>query len=142
MVHPEDRWNISDVMFSVKKQFSHNINRVMGCNSMSVPPEGGQALARLRVFGVLRHGNNWPYVYKFDQYVQKLKTQFQRKHSNHHPFSKFQWKESFHDHYTRNQTDFIKHMNYISGNPDKHNMPKNWTYVFTNANYGDLIDEF
>ena len=49
LVQPNDKWNISDVMFSIKKQISHNINVIMGQNKpfMSTP-EGVQSIARLR----------------------------------------------------------------------------------------------
>ena len=91
----------------------------MGFNQIPKKPEGGQALARLRVFHILRHGNNWKYLYKFDQYVQQLKIQFQKKYPNGHQFPKFKWQESFRDHYIRNQKSFDNHMQYIEYNPFK-----------------------
>lgn len=146
MVQPEDDWSVSDVMFSIKKQFSHNVNRVMGFNKIPVNPEGGQALVRLHVCGILHHDENWLYINKFDQYVQKLKNQFQQKYQNNHPFPKFQWKESFHDHYIRNENDFDYHMEYIAYNPTKHGLPVNWPYVYTRPNvsvrYGRANPEY
>ena len=53
---------------------------------------------------------------------------------------KFQWQKSFHDHIIRGDDDFGEHWEYIKWNPIKHKMPDNWTYIFTNSKYADLID--
>lgn len=42
-----DEYNISQIMFSIKKQFSHNINKVIGYNKF-IAFESGQAIARFQ----------------------------------------------------------------------------------------------
>jgi putative transposase len=49
--------------------------------------------------------------------------------------------KSYHDHYIRDDRDFKHHYNYISYNPQKHGLPHDWPYVFTNPEYADLIDD-
>ncbi len=134
LVHPNEEFDISNVMFSIKKQFSHDMNRIMGFNKLYPHMKVGK---RLPTFGgmdeLITHHQN---------YVNLLNIQFQQKHKNQNPFPKFQWQESFHDHYIRNQNDFDHHMAYIAYNPEKHCMPDNWGFVFTNEKYNTLTDEF
>jgi hypothetical protein len=113
----------------------------MGFNKIPVNPEGGPARVRRHVHGILRHDENWLYINKFDQYVKKLNNQFQQKYQNSHSCPRFQWKESFHDHYIRSNRDFDEHMEYIAYNPFKHKMPENWPYISFNPKYDDLTDE-
>ena len=122
-------------MFSIKKQFSHDVNRVIGYNPV---PEGAQALARLR--GINNYHLSAEYN-KLDNYISELKSKFHKKHPNQSPHPQFRWQKSYHDHYIRNESDFDYHMDYVIWNPDKHKMPDDWPYVFTNPNYENLIDE-
>ena len=87
-------------------------------------------------------GLEWILIRQFDLYVYFLKNQFQQKYPNGHPFPKFHWQKSFIDHYTRNENDFDEHMEYIANNPNKHGLPDDWPYVFTNPKHDDLIDDF
>lgn len=91
---------------------------------------------------IIQYNRHWEYIYKFDQYVQKLKIRFQQKYPQSNPFPKFQWQESFRDHYIRNEHDFNTHLFYIQYNLIKHGLPDDWPYVYDNAKYDDLIDEF
>ncbi len=137
LLQPGDEFNYSDVMFSVKKQFSHNVNVILGYNKPYTPSEGAQSIARLRGYdvGVVATAE------QFNQYILNLRNQFIQKYQNGHPFPKFRWHKSFRDHIERNDKDFGIKWNYIKWNPVKHNMPNNWPYVFSNPKYADLIDE-
>lgn len=159
---PKGERDISKIMFSVKKQFSHNCNVVMGYNRLwNLTTEGEQSIVRLRDGYVKRshnqinnyrihnkwfqsniHHNPQKLTHKlhiFDKFTLTSQTRFQIKHPQN-PFPKFHWQKSFRDHYIRNDNDFDNHMEYIAGNPYKHGLLNNGPYVFTNDEYGDLID--
>ena len=144
LLQPGDEFDYSKIMFSIKKQFSQNINTVMGYNNpFTTSPEGAQSIVRLQ-----DHWANEKYDYqdqiqmlnKFDQYIIKFKNQFKQKYSNNNPYPKFRWQKSFHDHYIRNEENFMNCMGYIEYNPIKHSLPNNWSYVYANPEYDDLID--
>ncbi|MBN2096033.1 transposase [Candidatus Peregrinibacteria bacterium] len=144
LVQPDDEFNISEVMFSIKKQFSHNINIIFDFNKPYIPHEGAQSIARLREkWGNKKYENGSliKITKQFDRYIQKLKNRFHQKYPTDHPFPPFQWQKSFHDHIIRNDHDFDYHMEYIQYNPVKHGLPNGWPYVFTNPEYEDLLEE-
>ena len=142
LVRLGQEFDYSNIMFSIKKQFSYNINVVLGYNKPYNPPEGAQSIARLQG-GCGDSGNSEliEMIKKFDQFILKLKNQFHQKYPNGTPYPKFKWAKSFHDHYIRNHGDFEWHMGYIAWNPEKHNIPDDWLYVFTNPEYKNLTDE-
>ncbi|MDP3899801.1 MAG: transposase [bacterium] len=51
LIKVEEKFNISEIMFSIKKHFSHDVNRIMGENELFEKyrhvDEGGQTFARL-----------------------------------------------------------------------------------------------
>jgi putative transposase len=124
LLQPNDGWNISEVMRSIKTNVSCDINRIF------LPTEGAVPAPRLRLI----------YENKFD--LHSFRQQSTQKYPNpiHIPFPKLQWQKSYHDHYMRNEKDFQKHLDYISYNPIKHGLSDSWPYVFTNPEYIDLID--
>ncbi len=138
LVEPNDRWNISEVMFSIKKQTSHDINRVIGINPSF--PFTPKARKRLRAFG--EGGlDDVDQITEYQRYIKFLNTKYNKEiHSS--SFSKFQWQKSYHDHIIRNDDDFEYHYNYIEFNPIKHDMPSGWSYIFTNPKYADLLDPY
>ena len=158
LIQSSDRCDISNVMQFLKTHISRNLNIIMGfgkqtCNHKS---EGGIGQSRLRdglsdVHGSrLRDGLSdacdrcrlqLSALHQFDIFVRILKSRFRIKYLHGHPFPKFQWYESFHDHYIRNDWDFNDKMGYIAWNPEKHNLSKGWAYIFKNPKYEDLIDE-
>lgn len=132
LLRPWGDFDHSKIMQFLKCHVARNIN-VLTSN------EGAIGQSRLRVReGFSEYQSD---IEKFDQYVQKLKKQFLQKHPNGSPFPKFQWQKSFHDHYIRGETDFMNHMGYILSNPNKHGLPENWPYIYTNPEYEDLIDD-
>lgn len=130
-LRPNDEFSYSEIMFSIKKQFSHDANRVMGINP-SFPNEGAQTFARLRGVDVCGHQLN----------VDRFRDLFAKKYGGAKPFPMFRWQKSFFDHYCRGESDHRNHLEYIAYNPTKHGLPKHWPYVFMNPEYVDLIDEF
>ena len=115
----------------------------MGFNKLLTTPESGIGQSHLQD-GRLDNDEHRVLIqklYKFDIFVQILKNRFRFKYPNGHPFLKFQWQDSFHDHYIRNDLDFNDKLDYIAYNPDKHGLPHDWPYVFTNLKYENLCDE-
>lgn len=110
LIQPTGKYNISNIMFSIKKQFAHEANRIMGFNPKKPAPitAGGQTFARLRVY-VDTHGMKG---------------------------EKFGWHASYHDHVIRDEVDFEKHLNYLRYNPIKHGLIKEGeTYPFVLIDY-------
>ena len=119
---PNDEWGYSKVMKSLKENVSCDINRIIEFN------EGATPASRLREI----------YRNKFDIFDYHEK--FLQKYGKNNPFPYFKWQKSYYDHVIRNEGDFENHFKYIQWNPEKHNLPDNWKYVFTHSEYDDLID--
>jgi REP element-mobilizing transposase RayT len=128
MIRPMGKWSYSEIMFSIKKQFSHDANRMIGFNPPY--PEGAQTFALLQ--GELENH-------------QKTVARFRETYAHAHPISeqhqKFHWQKSYLDHYCRDERDFRTHLEYIAHNPIKHELPRDWPYIFTNSDYADLADD-
>ncbi len=115
---PSEEFDLSKIMQSLKRNISHNINYILG------NIEGANNYSRLQ----------------FREMLINYKQQFLQKYPNQNPFPKFRWQKTYQDHYIRSQNDFDIHLNYIEYNPLKHNLPNDWPYIFTNPDYGDLMD--
>jgi len=138
LIQPSDKFDISKVMQFLKRNFSRDINCIMGFNKYDRHSEGGNHDSRLRGGA---YDNLQPIIDEHDKKLKLLKFRFKIKYLNFNPYPKFQWQESFHDHFIRNDWDFDDKMGYIAYNPDKHNLPSDWSYVYTNPKYDDLLDE-
>lgn len=123
LIQPDDRWNISRVMKSLKENTSCAVNRIMSLESGTTSSH----------FQKVYHG-------KYD--ILSYQRTFHRIYGGLHTFPTFTWHQSFHDHYIRNQKDFDAHLDYIAYNPQKHGLLENWPYVFTNKAYQELADEY
>jgi len=127
LIQPNGKHSISQIMFTIKKQFSHEANRIIGANSLKPAPmtAGGQTFARLR------------------EYVQNNS---QLDGWSDHPRQPFAWQSSFHDHIIRDQKDFNNHVNYIHINPVKHryvDKPQDWpwsSYLAFNNGNSEFVD--
>ena len=136
LIQPGDKYNISKVIQSVKKEFSRDINYILN-------PEGAIPESRLR-------GNQYSRQYDKNFIIpnlSKYQNQYQfiqKYNSNQFQFSRFQWQKSFFDHYIRNDKDFENHLEYIWRNPEKHGIIKNFeNYTYSSYNnYRELIDNF
>ncbi len=125
LLKPNDKNNISEIMRSLKTNFSRNINRVISREKIHLPRK-----ARSRDLAFVVH----------EQCLQKLQIQFHKKYENSFPFSEFKWQSSFHDHIIRNEKDLENHFNYTTYNFQKHGLPDNWKY--TSLRFENLIDTF
>jgi len=134
LIQPNDKWNISNVMQFLKRNSARNINFIMGFNENdeSINPVGDNDHCRHLIGAVA-----WRYL----KLKWLLQFRFRIKYLNNNPYPKFRWQKTFHDEYIRNEMAFDNHLDYIEYNPDKHGLPENWPYVFTNPEYEDLIDE-
>jgi len=135
-IQPNDEFNISKVMQFLKRNVSRNINFIMGINNhdelMHILTGSDNDHCRLQMECKL---------YTHIKIKWLLKYRFKIKYINKNPFPKFRWKKTFHDEYTRNDKSFDNHLDYIIYNLDKHNLPSDWPYVYTNPKYDDLIDD-
>jgi len=138
-IQPNDEWNISKVMQFLKRHISRDINYVMGYNNYDHHYSGGDIRECRLQGGMYKYFR--PIIKKHDKKLNLLKSQFQQKYSTGHPFPKFRWKKTFHDEYIRNDKSFDNLLGYIEYNPDKHGLPPNWPYIYTNPKYEDLTDE-
>ncbi len=120
LITPKGKWNISEIMKSIKGNSSCDINRIM----MPEIFEGEVPEPRLQISRLKEIYGNGRKKF-FD-----LKTQFHQKYPKPHliPFSKFKWQRSFHDHVIRDERDFEGHIKYIEYNPIKHKMPEGWKW--------------
>lgn len=106
LLQPVGKCNISQCMFTIKKQFTHEANRLLGFNSENPAPHhvGERTFVRLRKY---IHDNKNTYA-----------------HGNNHPRLHFEWQSSFHDHIIRSDEDLYTHIEYIRYNPEKHGLVK------------------
>ncbi len=120
VLKPNEKNNISEIMRSLKTNYSRNANRII---------ENVDSKATSRDVAFDNH----------TKYLQSLRKQFLQKHGqNQLQIPKFKWQKSFHDHIIRNQKDFDHHCHYTAYNFLKHELPENWKY--TSLNYPETID--
>jgi REP element-mobilizing transposase RayT len=103
LIQPGDGFNISEIMFSIKKQFAHDMNRIMGFNEFNDIPTNSN------------HGTGGS--------TRSFRDKFITIYGRPHPFPKFQWQESFHDHIIRDRRDLNNHIRYIHRQCEKHDAP-------------------
>ena len=115
LIQPNNEYNISRIMNSLKGNFSRNANKIINC---SLIEESDPTLGRLR-----EHQNNFIQKYGFDKNTSLI----------------FKWQKSFYDHIIRNEKDLQNHYNYTVYNHLKHNLSNNWKY--TSLNHSNLIDK-
>ncbi len=128
LITPGDDHSYSRIMFSLKKQSSHNMNRILGYNlvfydepgripgndGQDVPEESAQALARFHGGGPGRHFR------EFDARLRAYRAEFVDTHSGRLPHPPFRWQKSFHDHFIRDERDFANHLGYVARQCEKH----------------------
>ncbi len=133
LLKPNGKYNISNIMFSLKKQFSHDVNRVMGFNE-KYPNMGEQT----NVGGKTNVGEQT--FVRLQLFVQTLHRKFVHKYGyNQSTTPMFKWQKSFYDHIIRSENDFYNHYRYTAYNFQKHNLPKNWKY--TSLYFPDLVND-
>lgn len=147
-IRPMGNDDISKIMHGLKRNSTRNINFVMGFNTYDEPSMGNADFhphLRRGDGGIIspiseRADENPHSHFIFKKWI--LKFRFKIKYLNRIPFKKFEWKKSFIDHYCRDERDFRTHLEYIAFNPTKHDLPKDWPYVFTNPKYESMVSEW
>lgn len=131
LITPGENNSYSRIMFSLKKQSSHNANRILGYNRVfaddsgrihgndgpDIPAESAQALARLHGVEPGRHFR------EFDAHVRAYRANFTTTRPGPCPHPPFRWHKSFHDHIIRDERDFLNHLRYITRQLEKHGVP-------------------
>jgi len=166
LIQPDGKWNISEIMHSLKRHTSRNINYVLGYYKSlphpSVSRDGHPDLQgrntgsvchpdlQGRNTGSVCHpdlqGRNTgsvchPDLRGMDALVKDCRQLFMFDRKSKNMIPKFQWQQSFYDRYMRNETEFHNVLDYLEYNPDKHGLPSDWTYVYTNPKYENLTDD-
>jgi len=151
IIEPNNEFNISKVIKSIRENISRDINVVMGYTHKYFNPLVGETPAfRLRawkfIIELCKERIDYNYeVKKFD--IEIYKRKFINKFGDKIPYPKFKWQLSFYDHYIRFYENYLKkqrdwdcHYNYTVYNHLKHGLPENWKY--TSLNYPEMIDSF
>ena len=120
LIQPGNKNNYSEIMRSIKTNFSRNINFVMGFNE----------LINVMKVGLRNPAFFIPFFKKHMESLNQFKKNFIKKYSLDHDFPKFQWQTSFHDHIIRDKSDLVIHTNYIKLQWKKHKLEEN-KYCFT-----------
>jgi len=119
LIGPREKYNISQVMKSLKENISRDINYIMANRHY----EGDTSTCRLPL----------------RRLIAELQKQFIDKYGEpQYARPRFKWQKSFHDHVIRDEKDFANHYTYTVDNYAKHNLPEDWRY--TSSNFEDLID--
>ncbi len=105
LIRPVGAFNHSRIMFSLKKQFSHNVNRVMGIVDMNDDSDGAQTFAR------------------HHRRIRQYRDEFIEMNNGVSPHPPFRWQKSYHDHFIRDDEDLRNHLRYIEIQPLKHGVP-------------------
>jgi len=141
LIHPNKEFDISEIMRSLKTNFSRDCNYIIDGVENPEGPEGEVAPPRLQDFQPprLHPQKSFHLQFHMQKYLQNLKNQFIQKYGkNQIIIPKFKWQKSYHDHIIRNEKDFQNHYNYTVYNFQKHNLPNDWKY--TSLNYEELVD--
>ncbi len=126
LIQPNDEFNISKVMKSLKENISRDINYVIGGIAYKGDTplyEGDTSTCRLHIRALIKNFHK--------QFIKKYNNpQFE--------IPKFKWQKSFYDHVVRGKKDFQNHYRYAVYNYIKHKLPEDWQY--TSLNYEEMID--
>jgi REP element-mobilizing transposase RayT len=104
-----DKFCISEVMQSLKKEFSRDINQILVGDIPECRLQGKQYSRRFNVKFI---------VPNFKKYI-----------GGNCKYGNFKWQKSFHDHVIRNEVDFNNHWRYTTYNYVKHGLPNDWKYT-------------
>lgn len=137
IISPNDKYNISKVMQSLKKSFSRDFNNFWSITNVGEIHESRLRDIKSRLDKKQFSFNQRKYynIPNYEKYLRHL--------DKFAGFPKFSWQKSFYDRIIRNESDFNARMNYIWFNAIKHNLKDAENYLFSSYNhYPDLIDKF
>jgi len=119
LITPGERYNYSEIMGSLKRNFSRDYNDLINGNGF-IRSIGGDSNRRLW------NGR------EFEEHINRLniiKEQFMTKYGINHSFPVFKWQKSFHYHLIKNEKDMINHIVYIQNQSLKHELDGD-RYIF------------
>jgi REP element-mobilizing transposase RayT len=107
LIRPMGGWDYSEIIGSLKRNFSRDCNYVMGFNDTRCvgSHEGADSNPRL-------HGN--PRVHGNNAIVESYRNKFVARHGGRSPHPPFRWQKSYHDHIIRDMDDLRNHLAYIA----------------------------
>ncbi|UCH98166.1 MAG: transposase [Candidatus Aminicenantes bacterium] len=129
LIQPLGECNYSQIMESLKSNFSRDINRILGFSSPRglIGPNAG-ARAPAKNSSQMVPNSPAPKANPPNPAIERYKKyrpQFLKKYGNNHHFPKFKWHPSFFDHLIRCKTDLLDHVRYLRNQWMKHKEPKN-----------------
>ena len=121
LIKPNIKYNYSNIMHFLKKNFSQNINKIINYSNEHEFYRMQQCRRR--------HCAMSPAA-EFDNVINNYRIKFIEKLGKNNNIPPFKWQKSFHDHIIRNKRDFRNHITYIQRQWLKHGLRKNkWCYV-------------
>lgn len=115
LIQPIGKYNYSEIIHSLKRNMSRNINIVFGYDPFPNHMKAGLINPAFKQHVDLLHN---------------LRKQFIDKYGSNHNIPKFKWQLSFYDHIIRNDFDHFQHLKYIQNQWIKHELPSNkWCWV-------------
>lgn len=134
IIEPTGKYNYSEIMGSLKRNFSRNCNNLMlGKNFLSNGDEGvaqetGIPVQRLQRKYTDIRGNQ--YFIDHLSRLAGLQSKFFSANNNDNTRVRFKWQSSFRDHLIREEKDYLNHLNYILKQPVKHQLPgRRWYWI-------------
>jgi len=122
LITPSVKANYSEVMRSLKTNYSRDANDIMFDGKTNIQNEGDVAPRRLQIHA--RHVESFFPVYR---------RRFIDTYGPNHNIPLFKWRKSFRDHIIRGGKDFSNHLEYIFNNAMKHALveePKKWKWMW------------
>ncbi|MBU0573696.1 MAG: transposase [Candidatus Margulisbacteria bacterium] len=113
MIQQGAKFNFSEVMHFLKRNFSQNANKIIGATQKGC----------LTSFQRRRCASS-P-LKEFDGIVKTHKDKFDSKYKGKHDLLPFKWQKSFHYHLIKDRRDFLNHLEYIHKQWQKHGLPEN-----------------
>jgi REP element-mobilizing transposase RayT len=148
MLQPRGSRNISEIMGTLKRNVSRDINDLIlqrtrlpllgGDDSNRPLPEfPGSGNASLEAMQSAHPTLDPAIIELYLERVHDLRTKFMKKKSNEADILRFRWQKSFYDHIIRDEVDFSNHLTYIFANAVKHKLTEvaedwHWMWVFGN----------
>ncbi len=137
LIRPTGRWNYSEIIGSLKRNYSRDCNYVMGFNDsprrrgFESAPSGHDESAHSRYDesadsrydGSASSGDDVNKIIVNNAVIQSYKNRFGSECANsriRNRFPPFKWQKSYHDHFIRNENDFYNHIMYIARQREHH----------------------
>jgi REP element-mobilizing transposase RayT len=151
LVQPMGPRNISQVMASLKRNVSRDINDMIQDRSRTPVLAGDDSNRPLQVYDegsikammIVHPTLDITTLKRHFELLRELRLGFGANSRRKDEAMKFQWQKSFYDHVIRGEQDFLQHLNYILGNAVKHKLTteaEDWRWMWV---YGmDEPEEF